>query len=580
MHSIHVLTALSALACAACAGLFSAQWGLVRFGHSPLLFFANLAVAGALQLLVQLEDDPGRALWWARAASLTWLALGPLFLGIFIRTAGRRAQRWRHVRAALSAMAGLGAVLAVSTSWVIESIEPTAWGYAVVPGPLFPVLWGLTFSGLGAGLWLRRHAMQGAGPERRDRRRASLAILGPLTVVAAGDVLLPVLGARLPVIFPLVFGPLALLVISMRVRQLATAEPGPLAGVEVLEILPDGVALLNDVGVIRQANDGLARLCEASPRELEGLALSELLRWEADDDSDLEVPGELLSLGGRTLPVSVRAAQYRDPFEGSMGRVVVVRDLRELSQLRGQLAVSARLAAVGELAAGIAHEINNPLAFVRANLSQLETSWKQLRPLAESASDPGHGELLTDCDELIEESLEGVDRAVEIVRGVKSFAHTGGAQHELCDLHPLLDEVLKIASTQLRGHVNVMREFDGSLHSVLGSPQQLKQVFLNLVVNAGQAVEEDGTVLVATRSEGPTVVVSVADDGCGIRSEHMDRLFDPFFTTKPVGEGTGLGLGISHKIVTSHGGEIEVESEPGQGSVFRVRLPAAAAEEG
>jgi signal transduction histidine kinase len=252
-----------------------------------------------------------------------------------------------------------------------------------------------------------------------------------------------------------------------------------------------------------------------------------------------------------------------------------VRDVPELADLRRQLLTSARLAAVGELAAGIAHEINNPLAFVRSNLSQLEEIWKELRLLP---APPEHAELLRDVDALFEESIEGVDRAAEIVRSVKSFAHAGSATREATDLRPLLEDVLRVASAQLRSRVNVLREYDESLPRVICAPQQLRQVFLNLVVNAAQAVEPGGHVLVATRPDGDHVVVSVGDDGCGIEPDVIDRIFDPFFTTKPVGEGTGLGLGIAHQIVSSHGGEIEVESAPGRGTVCRVRLPAAPAD--
>jgi signal transduction histidine kinase len=180
---------------------------------------------------------------------------------------------------------------------------------------------------------------------------------------------------------------------------------------------------------------------------------------------------------------------------------------------------------------------------------------------------------------LFEESIEGVDRAAEIVRSVRSFAHVGSASRESTDLRPLLEDVLHVASGQLRSRVNVMREYDDALPRVLCAPQQLRQVFLNLIINAAQAVEPGGTVLVATRREGDHVIVSVADDGCGIPPHLLDRIFDPFFTTKPVGVGTGLGLGIAHQIVTSHGGEIQVESTPGIGTVFRVRLPAAPPED-
>jgi signal transduction histidine kinase len=211
---------------------------------------------------------------------------------------------------------------------------------------------------------------------------------------------------------------------------------------------------------------------------------------------------------------------------------------------------------------------------VRSNLTQLEAIWKELRLLP---ADPAHAELLGDVDALFEESIEGVDRAAEIVRSVRSFAHAGSATREPTDLRPLLEDVLHVASAQLRSRVNVQREFDASLPRVVCAPQQMRQVFLNLVINAAQAVETGGHVLVATRQDGDHVIVSVADDGCGIPPELIDRIFDPFFTTKPVGIGTGLGLGIAHQIVTSHGGQIQVESTPGKGTVFRVRLLAAPA---
>jgi signal transduction histidine kinase len=342
---------------------------------------------------------------------------------------------------------------------------------------------------------------------------------------------------------------------------------------EILGILPDGVALLGADERIRFANTSLAKLCGRTADELAGTPIDELLVRHPDQPERIE----LRTAAGKSLPVSVSSSPLGDPVAGALGRVIVVRDLREVADLRRQLLVSGRLAAVGELAAGIAHEINNPLAFVRSNLSQLEAIWKELRLLPASAE---HTELMHDVDALFEESIEGVDRAAEIVRSVRSFAHAGSATRESTDLRPLLEDVLHVASAQLRGRVNVMREYDDALPRVVCAPQQLRQVFLNLIVNAAQAVEAGGTVLVATRRDGDHVIVSVADDGCGIPPDLLDRIFDPFFTTKPVGVGTGLGLGIAHQIVSSHGGDIQVESTPGSGTVFRVRLPAERARMG
>jgi two-component system NtrC family sensor kinase len=203
----------------------------------------------------------------------------------------------------------------------------------------------------------------------------------------------------------------------------------------------------------------------------------------------------------------------------------------------------------------------------------LHSHWKTLRgDLDAELRERGLQEIVSEGDELIGESLDGVDRAVEIVRGVKGFAHSGNGARESADVNQLLEDVLHVATAQLRGRASVEREYV-DLPRIFCTPQELKQVFLNLVVNAGQAVGESGTIRLRTSLEGGCVVVQVEDDGVGIPPEALSRIFDPFFTTKPVGEGTGLGLGIAYQIVRRHRGEITVDSTPGQGACFRVRLP-------
>jgi len=158
------------------------------------------------------------------------------------------------------------------------------------------------------------------------------------------------------------------------------------------------------------------------------------------------------------------------------------------------------------------------------------------------------------------------------VRDVRGLARGGGGRRELADLRSLVDGVLRMAAPQLRERIRVERRFEATA-PVRCAPQELQQVFLNLVLNAAQAIAERGTIRIATERQDDQVVVHVDDDGCGISPEHLDRIFDPFFTTKAAGEGSGLGLGIAHGIVRSHGGEIRVESQPGRGSRFSVHLP-------
>jgi signal transduction histidine kinase len=238
--------------------------------------------------------------------------------------------------------------------------------------------------------------------------------------------------------------------------------------------------------------------------------------------------------------------------------------------------VSGRLAAVGELAAGIAHEINNPLAYVRANLGLLRQHWETLgSDLEKSGASEQSEDLLAEGAEMIDESLQGVDRASAIVRDVKGLAHAGRGERTMADLNELLEGVLRMAAPQLRGTAVVEKHY-GSLPLIPCAPQELQQVFLNLVLNAGHAIATQGTITIRTKVEDDAIVAWIEDDGCGIPPELVDRIFDPFFTTKSVGEGTGLGLGIAHEIVRKHDGEISVDSTPEQGTKFRVRLPVPA----
>jgi signal transduction histidine kinase len=255
--------------------------------------------------------------------------------------------------------------------------------------------------------------------------------------------------------------------------------------------------------------------------------------------------------------------------------VLVVRDLREVVGLRNRLVTSARLAAVGQLAAGIAHEINNPLAYIGANLRLLRERWTQLADAWRGEGEkPDLEELFGEGLAMLDESLEGVDRTAAIVRDVRVFSHGGSESRERLDPNQVVERALRVAEPHLRRRAAVEREL-ADVPQVAGSRRALEQVVLNLVINAAQSMRGRGLIRIATRRRGDEVEIAVADDGCGIAPDVIERIFDPFFTTKPVGEGTGLGLSISHEIVRRHGGRILVESEVGRGTEVRVRLPAA-----
>jgi signal transduction histidine kinase len=236
-----------------------------------------------------------------------------------------------------------------------------------------------------------------------------------------------------------------------------------------------------------------------------------------------------------------------------------------------------KMEAIGRLSAGVAHEINNPMAYVRSNLCQLGSEWNELRSRIEKleGSSP-FTTCLEDCEEIIEETLEGVERTVAIVRDMKKFSHTGGDEREPTDLHEVVETAIRVASSQAPSGVSLHHREGGDLPPVPCAANQIQQVLVNLMVNAIEAVSPNGWIEVATTVEGDFAVIQVEDDGPGMNDATRKRLFDPFFTTKQAGDGTGLGLAISNEIVRSHAGEIRVISALGAGTVMEVRLPLEA----
>ena len=264
-----------------------------------------------------------------------------------------------------------------------------------------------------------------------------------------------------------------------------------------------------------------------------------------------------------------------------------------LEDTKGQLEQSEKMAAIGQLAAGVAHEINNPIGYVRSNLGMLAEYVDGLLSVidAYARTEPvlaAHPALLDDLAQakagadlpfiredvggLIRESREGVDRVRKIVENLREFTRLDGADWQYFNLERGLDSTLGILESELRGKVEVVREYAG-LPEVECIAAQINQVFMNLITNAMQAIPERGVITVRTGRAGDAVWVEIVDDGVGIAPENLQRVFEPFFTTKPVGKGTGLGLSLAYGIVRQHGGNLAVCSEPGSGTTFRVTLP-------
>ena len=245
--------------------------------------------------------------------------------------------------------------------------------------------------------------------------------------------------------------------------------------------------------------------------------------------------------------------------------------LKEKERTQAQLVQSAKMASLGQLVAGIAHEMNNPLSYVYANLDHLEDFLGKLTAAA-GETGPEFAALAAEIARLIQSSRDGARRTREIVQNLRAFSRPDLGETRPVDLHQCIESTLELLRPLYRDRIAVHREF-GAVPQVPGRAGQLNQVFMNLLANAGEAVGEKGEVWIKTWQEGGRVLVSVRDSGPGIPAENLEKVFDPFFTTKAVGKGTGLGLAITYGIVEQHRGEIKVESPQGQGACFTVALP-------
>ncbi len=265
----------------------------------------------------------------------------------------------------------------------------------------------------------------------------------------------------------------------------------------------------------------------------------------------------------------------------------------QLKEAQTHLVQSEKMASIGQLAAGVAHEINNPIGYINSNLGTLKSYIDNLLALIamyEQAETTGTNTerlaqiknfkqkidlefMKTDVLDLLEESHEGATRVKQIVQDLKDFSYLGSDDDwQWADLHLGLETTLNIINNEIKYKAKVVKEW-GDLPRVKCLPHQLNQVFMNLLVNAAHAIESEGTITLRSGTENNQAWVEISDTGKGIPPEHLSKIFDPFFTTKPVGKGTGLGLSISYTIIKKHQGEIQVSSRLGRGTTFRVILP-------
>lgn len=257
----------------------------------------------------------------------------------------------------------------------------------------------------------------------------------------------------------------------------------------------------------------------------------------------------------------------------------------KLKATQSQMLLQEKMASIGQLAAGVAHEINNPIGFISSNLNTLggyigkieKFVMSQLENLPSDELTQLRNKLkidyiLKDSPELIQESIEGTERVTAIVKNLRSFSRLDEEKYTAVNLNDCIEDSLKMVWNELKYKVTVTKEFT-DLPKTQCFPLQISQVIMNILVNAAHSIEEQGSITIKTWHQGGIINIAIADSGCGIENKYFNRLFEPFFTTKEVGKGTGLGLSISYDIVKKHNGKILVESELGKGTTFTVQIP-------
>lgn len=315
---------------------------------------------------------------------------------------------------------------------------------------------------------------------------------------------------------------------------------------------------------------------------------------EAYTETDLENGGVVVNL----ITVVIENTRLHTDQEKRIAMLSKMNDEirsvnKRLEDAQNQLLQSEKMASIGQLAAGVAHEINNPVGYINSNLGTLEkyvqdifsmlNAYEQAEPLLDAHPDTLRdihvlrdrldiAFLKEDLAALMKESQEGITRVKKIVQDLKDFSHVDEAEWQWVNLHNGLDSTLNIVWNEIKYKAEVVKKY-GTLPDVECLPSQLNQVFMNLLVNAAHAIDERGTITLRSGVQGEEVWLEFSDTGKGIPPENLNRIFDPFFTTKPVGKGTGLGLSLSYSIIQKHHGKIEVSSEVGKGTTFRIWLP-------
>ncbi len=396
---------------------------------------------------------------------------------------------------------------------------------------------------------------------------------------------------------------------------------------DIVELASEGIVMVDAGGAITFANPRMHAMLGYPPGALHGHQASQFVVLGFPEGTDQgegvpvsiepskASPYRLIHRNGQTVHVLISATNIVDDEGDYGGSIAMITDVTErkqqelqliaalaeqrelnkkLEDAQNQLLQSEKMASLGQLAAGVAHELNNPIGFIQSNLTTLEQYLQEIFAVTDAYAQAETADGITaavlievqrlkqdadfkflqeDIGLLIRESMDGIDRVTKIVRDLKDFSRVGEANWQWADIHDGIESTLNIVRNELKYKCQVIKHY-APLPKIYCLPSQLNQVTMNLLVNAAHAIPERGDIVITTRMAGPeSVQLLVSDSGNGIPPEIVHRIFEPFFTTKGIGKGTGLGLSIAYGIIARHGGRIEVDSQVGRGTTFTITLP-------
>ena len=565
------------------AGILARDHGLKANQLIAAFLFCNAWWASAEFFLYQ-QTDPEVAATILRLATLGWLPLGVLCMHASVTLSSREDHPIAKTIPLLYASIAFIVPIAVVTKLVIAGaeVETTGFGWR----PLFNPGMVLAYCLLAVPVimtmasWRSVMVLPENGGQLQLARIVFFGISGAMIAGTLTAVVLPLFGIAavgLTTTLLALVGVAAAL--TLRRYGHSLISPQALAR-EILDTLEDGVVLIGEAGVLRDANRAFLRMVGARKRHVLGRPITDWIpefrdrRDSAEASTFMEVRTQL----GEMIPVVVSVPVAFHGAGRLVGQAFLLRDRREIVSLQRRLAVSVRLAAVGDLSKSISRSINEPVARTCSELEGLLIDWQTIEHILEPAElDAGCAEAIKEGFELIGECAEGVDRIFSIVREINDLS--AECAREKFAVHSL-DQIVSRALRVARVHAPAWLEIEMRLDSNVWidcHAAEIERVVTNLLVNAIQALEQnpqqDAHLVVAVAAQGDRALLHVEDDGCGIEPEVLDRVFDPFFTTKPVGKGTGLGLAISYHIVKDHGGDIRVSSIRGRGTSVTVELP-------